>query len=215
MVALSFTESKYIGLANTEQHLTWLRSFCEKLDKLQDGATELRCDNQVAIILTKDPWFRARSKHIQCKYHSVCDGLVATGEAALLWYPTDDMVADIFTKVLPHYKLMKFCHAMGLRLVSSGSVRRWVHPQPVHVYGPCEGKYFWHMVRGHMSSFSFPWSFIFLLEDWGYVLILYNDSYRSSHHVFIKIHSPRLWVHNLIQSFIFLQKDWGIRSSHL
>ena len=124
MVALSSTESKYIGLANTEQHLTWLRSFCEELDKPQDGATELRCDNQVAIILTKDPRFRARSKHIQCKYHFVRNGLVATGEAAVLWYPTDDMVADIFTKVLPHYKHMKFCHAMGLHPVSSGSVRR-------------------------------------------------------------------------------------------
>ena len=54
MVALSSTESKYIGLANTEQHLTWLRSFCEELDKPQGGATELHCDNQVAIILTKD-----------------------------------------------------------------------------------------------------------------------------------------------------------------
>ena len=54
MVALSSTESEYIGLANTEQHLTWLRSFYEELDKPQDGSTELRCDNQVAIILTKD-----------------------------------------------------------------------------------------------------------------------------------------------------------------
>ena len=45
MVALSSTESEYIGLANTEQHLTWLRSFCEELDKPQDGATELLCDN--------------------------------------------------------------------------------------------------------------------------------------------------------------------------
>ena len=84
MVALSSTEIKYIGLVNTEQHLTWLRSFCEELGKPQDGATELRCDNQVPTILTKYPRFRARSKHIQCKYHSVCDGLVATGEAALL-----------------------------------------------------------------------------------------------------------------------------------
>ena len=123
MVALSSTESEYIGLANAGQHLAWLRSFFDELGRPQDGATELRCDNRAAIILTKDPQFRARTKHIQRKYHYVRDGLVATGEAVVMWYPTDDMVADIFTKALPHDKHMKFCHAMGLRPGSSGGVR--------------------------------------------------------------------------------------------
>jgi hypothetical protein len=123
MVALSSTESEYIGLSNAGQHLAWLRSFFEEIGHPQESPTELRCDNRAAIILTKDPQFRARTKHIQRKYHYVRDGLVATGEAIILWYPTDEMVADIFTKPLPHDKHHKFCHAMGLRPGSSGGVK--------------------------------------------------------------------------------------------
>ena len=123
MVSLSSTESEYIGLANAGQHLAWLRSFFEELGRPQAGATELRCDNRAAIILSQDAQFRARTKHIQRKYHFVRDGLVATGECVVLWYPTDEMVADIFTKALPHEKHLKFCQGMGLRPDSSGSVR--------------------------------------------------------------------------------------------
>jgi transposase InsO family protein len=123
MVALSSTESEYIGLANAGQHLAWLRSFFEEIGQPQSDATELRCDNRAAIILSKDPQFRARTKHIQRKYHYIRDGLVATGECAVVWYPTDEMVADIFTKALPHDKHVKFSRAMGLRPGSSGGVR--------------------------------------------------------------------------------------------
>jgi hypothetical protein len=57
---------------------------------------------------------------LQRKYHFVRDDLIAKKEAIV---PTDDMVADIFTKSLPHDKHWKFAAAMGLRLCSSGSVK--------------------------------------------------------------------------------------------
>ena len=124
MVSLSSTESEYIGLANAGQHLAWLRSFFEELGCPQAGATELRCDNCAAIILSQDAQFRARTKHIQRKYHFVRDGLVATGECVVLWYPTDEIVADIFTKAPPHEKHLKFCQGMGLRPDSKTEVLR-------------------------------------------------------------------------------------------
>jgi len=124
MVALSSTESEYIGLANAGQHLAWLRSFFEELGQPQKNPTELRCDNRAAIILSQDPQFRARTQHIQRKYHFVRDDLVRHGECVVLWYPTEEMVADIFTKALPHEKHSKFCLSMGLRPGSSGGVRK-------------------------------------------------------------------------------------------
>jgi Reverse transcriptase (RNA-dependent DNA polymerase)/Pol polyprotein, beta-barrel domain/gag-polypeptide of LTR copia-type/Integrase core domain/GAG-pre-integrase domain len=121
MVALSTTESEYIGLSNAGQHIAWLRTFFAELGHAQKGPTILSCDNQAAIILSKDAQYRARTKHIQRKYHYFRDDLVATGEVIVRYVPTADMVADILTKGLGHEKHWKFVRAMGLRLRSSGS----------------------------------------------------------------------------------------------
>jgi hypothetical protein len=80
-----------------------------------------------AIILSKDPQFCARTKHIQHKYHFVRDDLITKGEAIVRYAPTDVMVADIFTKALPHDKHWKFVTAMGLRLCESESAKRCRH----------------------------------------------------------------------------------------
>jgi hypothetical protein len=121
MVTLSTMESEYIGLSNAGQHLAWLRTFFLEIGQKQLTPTTLHCDNQAAIILTKDAQFRARTKHIQWKYHFVRDDLVARGEAIIRYIPTGDMVADILTKPLIHEKHWKFTKAMGLRLHSSES----------------------------------------------------------------------------------------------
>jgi hypothetical protein len=114
MVALSLTESEYIGLCHAGQHLPWLCTFFEDIGHLQKGPTDLFNDNQAAIILSKDPQFRAHTKHIQRKYHLLRDDLIANKQAAVSYVPTDDMVADIMTKALPHEKHWKFVKAMGL-----------------------------------------------------------------------------------------------------
>jgi hypothetical protein len=77
MVVLSSTESEYIGLSNAGQHLAWLRTFFAELGYERTGPTELFCDNQAAIILCKDPQFRARTKHIKRKYHFIRDDIIA------------------------------------------------------------------------------------------------------------------------------------------
>jgi hypothetical protein len=87
------------------------------------AATELDNDNMFAIILSKDPQFYAHTKHIQRKYHFVCNDLIAKGEAIVRYVPTDHMVADIFTKALPHDKHWKFVAAMGLRLCLRRNVK--------------------------------------------------------------------------------------------
>jgi hypothetical protein len=114
MVALSTTESEYIGLSNAGQHLLWLRAFFEDLGYGQSGPTELNCDNQAAIILTRDPQFRSRTKHIARKFHFVRDDVVGGGHAVVRYVPTDDQVADIFTKPLGREKHWRFTSAMGL-----------------------------------------------------------------------------------------------------
>lgn len=83
MVALSSTESEYIGLCYAGQHLAWLRSFFEDIGHAQGKPSTLSCDNQAAIILTKEAQYRSRTKHIQRKYHYLHDDLVANGQAII------------------------------------------------------------------------------------------------------------------------------------
>ena len=83
------------------QHLAWLRTVFEELGHPQQLPTDLGNDNMAAIILSNDPQLCARTKHIQRKYHFVRNDLIAKGEAVVRYVPTDDMVADIFTKALP------------------------------------------------------------------------------------------------------------------
>ena len=71
MIALSSTESEYVGLSNAGQHLTWLQAFFEEIGHLQTGPTSLRCNNQAAIILMKDPQYRTRTMHIKRKFHFI------------------------------------------------------------------------------------------------------------------------------------------------
>lgn len=50
MVALSSTESEYIGLSNAGQHLAWLRAFFSEIDHPPSGLTTLLCDNQQSFL---------------------------------------------------------------------------------------------------------------------------------------------------------------------
>ena len=64
-------------------------------------------DNQGAINLAKNPMYHKRSKHIQVKYHFIRDE-IRSGKIELQYIPTEDNVADIFTKPVTKLKLDRF-----------------------------------------------------------------------------------------------------------
>ena len=72
----------------------------EDFGELQTEATPLKCDNTSAISITKNPVFHQRTKHIERRYHFIKDAL-QQGIIDLIYCPTKDQVADIFTKSLP------------------------------------------------------------------------------------------------------------------
>ena len=88
MVTLSSTESKYIGLSNTNQHLMWLWTFYEELGHSQPGPTKLYCNNQAAIILTKDPQYCTHTMHIEWKFHFIRDDVVGKDKDIILYVST-------------------------------------------------------------------------------------------------------------------------------
>ena len=59
----------------------------------------IKCDNNSAINISKNPVQHSRTKHIDIKYHFLKDQ-VAQNEVKLEFIPIADQVADIFTKPL-------------------------------------------------------------------------------------------------------------------
>ena len=76
--------------------------------------TTLHSDNQGAIALARTGAYHARTKHIDVRYHFIRE-TVAQGDITLRYCPTEDMVADIFTKALPHRQFEKLRALLGLR----------------------------------------------------------------------------------------------------
>ena len=70
MVALSSTEAKYMALTHVGKEAVWLRRLCLELG-FEQGDIEVRCDNQGAIYLAKNPAFHSRTKHIDVQCHFI------------------------------------------------------------------------------------------------------------------------------------------------
>ncbi|MCO5614972.1 hypothetical protein L7F22_069258 [Adiantum nelumboides] len=79
----------------------------------KDTANTIYTDSQSALAVARNPVFHARTKHIEVHYHYVRERL-STGEISLAYVPTQDNLADLFTKALSREKLEAFRKALGL-----------------------------------------------------------------------------------------------------
>jgi hypothetical protein len=113
VVALSSTESEYIAQTHAAKELMWLRAFLGELIAPFEEPTTLHCDNQGAIALSKDNKFHARTKHIDIRYHYIREA-VENKDILMHYIPTEDNIADIFTKALSKPKFEKFVKLLGL-----------------------------------------------------------------------------------------------------
>ena len=75
--------------------------------------TTICVDNQGAMKLADNLQFHNRTKHIDIRYHFVCDTLAA-GEITQEYLQTADMLADVITKPLPQDEHETHSGAMGL-----------------------------------------------------------------------------------------------------
>jgi hypothetical protein len=74
----------------------------------------LHSDNQSAIALAHSQrQFHAQTKHINIQWHFI-HFLIENGSIELIYCPTEDMTADLLTKLLPSTKARHFAHLIGL-----------------------------------------------------------------------------------------------------
>ena len=114
--ALSSTEAEYTAISHATHQAIWLRNLLEGLGYPQEEPTVLYSDNQSAITLTRDAQFHARSKHFDVQNHFVREK-VENGIVDIIYVPTDDNIADVFTKALPKPKHQKFRENLGMLTV--------------------------------------------------------------------------------------------------
>ena len=106
-------ESEYVTAVHAAKEALWLRSLSLSLFGIDIPTTTLFSDNQSAITLTQEHQYHARTKHINIQFHFL-RWIVEEGQLWLIYCPTDDMVADIFTKALPSPKVKHFAKELGL-----------------------------------------------------------------------------------------------------
>ena len=72
-MALSTTEDEYVVACSTICEAVWLRKLLFDLFDLQLDATCIYCDNHSCVMLSENPMFHDKSKHIEIKYHYIRD----------------------------------------------------------------------------------------------------------------------------------------------
>ena len=106
-VALSTCEAEYMSLVAAIQEGKYLTSFLNEIINLNQKMFTLHSDNQSAIALAKNPVQHQRTKHIDVKYHFVRDG-ISDGKLKLLYVPSENNLADLFTKPVAKPNNCKF-----------------------------------------------------------------------------------------------------------
>jgi hypothetical protein len=119
LITLSTAEAEYIALTTVAREVLYLQLLVGELYEPVTLPTPVYCDNQAAIALASNNKFHSRTKHIDLRYHFVRDH-VKNGTFGLHYCPTDDNVADAFTKALPRPRLQKLCALMSLGSARGG-----------------------------------------------------------------------------------------------
>ncbi|KAB2608246.1 hypothetical protein D8674_011414 [Pyrus ussuriensis x Pyrus communis] len=120
-VSQSSTEAEYKALAHCAADVFWIRSVFKDIHQSISVPPSLYCDNLSALALSTNPVFHSKIKHLDTDYHFVREK-VQKGDLVVHYIPTDDQVADVFTKGLHSPIFQKHCRSLGLGVGSAANL---------------------------------------------------------------------------------------------
>ncbi|KAF2346694.1 hypothetical protein FHG87_022550 [Trinorchestia longiramus] len=106
IVALSSCKAEYIALTYAVQGAIFLKQLLCDMDGY-DEPVGIFVDNRGAIDLAKNPVHHQRSKHIDIRYHFI-RAIIQDNKAVLSFVPSEENMADMFTKPVTRQSLLKF-----------------------------------------------------------------------------------------------------------
>lgn len=113
VVSLNTTEAEYIAASLASKEVLWLRKFLSDIGYECVGPTKLKVDNESAIKLIKNPEFHSRTKHIDIQYHFIRENY-ENKIIDVVYVPSEDQLADIFTKPLPRVRFANLRSGIGV-----------------------------------------------------------------------------------------------------
>jgi hypothetical protein len=113
VVALSSCEAEYIAAATASCQGLWLSRLVTDLLTKEVASPMLYIDNKAAIAHAKNPGQFDRCKHIQIRYHFLCD-CVNNGSLRVDHVSTTDQLTDMLTKPLPRDRLQELRIRSGI-----------------------------------------------------------------------------------------------------
>ena len=112
-VAKSSMEAEYMAASASASEIKWLRTFFSELSFTLQLPTLLCIDNQSAITSAHSQSIHSRTKHIDIHYHYICE-LITSNKVQVIHCPTEENVADLFTKALPRPRFDFLVKRIGL-----------------------------------------------------------------------------------------------------
>ena len=99
IVALSSTEAEYISLSHCAQESQYIRKLLIEFS-VPPAPVTIFGDNIPSLKLAENHLVNARTKHIDVRYHFLRE-LLVNKSIVLVHVSSENMIADILTKVLP------------------------------------------------------------------------------------------------------------------
>ena len=113
-VSLSTAEADYVSAFEATKEAAWVQQLFVDITGSCDEPITLHVDNQSAFAIANNNFTSKRCKHMDIKYHYVREE-IGLNHISTSYCPTDDMLADIFTKPLPRDKFTSLRERLGMR----------------------------------------------------------------------------------------------------
>jgi hypothetical protein len=120
VVTDSSSYAEFVQLYQATKEIVFLRDVLDEMNFKQDSPTIIYVDNAACLqVAYSERAGKSRSKHWNSKYMFVRE-CVEKGIIQLLHVPSEENIADIFTKPLPLQKFDHFCKKMNIIGVELG-----------------------------------------------------------------------------------------------